>query len=138
MSTDKDEQVEEALESLIVSVIAVNNCSLAEAYGLREALGEKGLTKISVFKDEIPDAFSIKTILIESGYRRGHYVALLLGERIKRILETAKKRGHKEYLILLGTDKNRAANELKQLYGVGPMVIKNYLVLQFGADPDIR
>lgn len=132
MAPDKSlDDTSQVLENLIISVIAVNNCSLSEAYGLRDALAMEGLTKCSIFGNKIPDAFTIKTFIIKGGYKRGDYVALLLGERIKRILETAKIRGFEEFLGLLSTDEETATKELKQLYGVGPAVIKNFLGLQY-------
>lgn len=92
------------------------------------------MIKCLIFGGEIPEAFAIKTILMKSGYKRGDYVALLLGERIKRILETAKERGFEEFLGLLALGEEMAAEELKQLFGVGPAVIKNFLILQYGKD----
>lgn len=132
MAPEKDlGYTSQVLENLLLSVIAVNNCSLSEAYGLRDALAMEGLTKCSIFDQEIPDAFTIKTVIMKGGYKRGEYVALLLGERIKRILETAKERGFEEFLGFLSMGEESATKELKQLFGVGPAVIKNFLVLQY-------
>jgi hypothetical protein len=123
---------QKTLENLIIAVLAVNNFSLTEALQLRPALAEDGITRLSVFEKEIPSAFRIKTIIMDAGYSRGDYVALLLGERIKSVLESIKSFGHDKFLVSLREDEEVAGKMAGSLYGVGPKVIQNFISLQFG------
>lgn len=122
---------QKTLENLIIAVLAVNNFPMTEALRLRSALAENAITKLSVFEEEIPSAFRIKEIIMEAGYSRGDYVALLLGDRIKRILESLKSFGYDKFLMRLQEDKEAVVRIAGGLYGVGPRVTQNFISLQF-------
>jgi hypothetical protein len=123
---------QETLENLIIAVVAVNNYPLSEAWQLRSSLAESCISRLSVFDKDIPSAFQIKTIIMDAGYSRGDYVALLLGERIKNILEAIKSFGCEEFLMHLRGGEEVAIQMVSKLYGVGPKVANNFILLQYG------
>ena len=127
---------QETLENLIIAVVAVNNYPMSEALQLRPSLAESRITRLSIFDKEIPSAFQIKTIIMNAGYSRGDYVALLLGERIRSILEAIKAHGHNEFLASLRESEEVASQMTGSLFGVGPKVTGNFISLQYGPGSD--
>lgn len=127
---------QETLENLIIAVVAVNNYPISEALRLRPSLAESRITQLSIFDKEIPSTFQIKTIIINAGYSRGDYVALLLGERIRSILEAIKAHGHNKFLASLRESEEVAIQMTESLFGVGPKVTRNFISLQYGSGAD--
>lgn len=127
---------QETLENLIIAVVAVNNYPMSEALRLRPSLAESRITQLSIFDKEIPSAFQIKTIIMNAGYSRGDYVALLLGERIRSILEAIKAHGHNKFLASLRENEEVASQMAGSLFGVGPKVTRNFISLQYGSGSD--
>jgi hypothetical protein len=127
---------QEALKNLIIAVLAVNNYPMSEALKLGPTLEERGVTKLSAFEKQIPSAFQIKQIIMDAGYSRGDYVALLLGTRIKNILEAIKLFGYDKFLAHLREDQEVAVKMARSLYGVGPKVVDNFISLQYGQSCD--
>jgi hypothetical protein len=127
---------QETLENLIIAVLAVNNYPMSEALQLRPLLAENCITRLSIFDKEIPSSFQIKTIIMDAGYSRGDYMALLLGERIKSILEAIKTHGHTKFLKSLREGEEVASHMTGKLYGVGPKVVRNFVSLQYNSGGD--
>lgn len=116
----------EPFEDLVISMLAVNSFSLERAYNLRDRLDQQGLftmeTIAGLTTGEIAERLDV------AGYRRGSFMNPLLADRIKRLVTTVKL-----------TDLHRALesgnavqlkNALNGLPGIGPTVIRNYLLLR--------
>ena len=123
-------QVDEILQDLLVSVLAVNNYSLEKAYRLSGRLQELGLLDVSALTGNPLGADEIRSRLIEAGYARGEYIETLISQRIERIFGVIRQKGSIEYLLSLDCGSDLVAQRLSGLYGVGPRVISNFICLR--------
>jgi hypothetical protein len=126
----KSSQVDEILQDLVVSVLAVNNYSLEKAYRLCGRLQELGLLDVSALAGNPLGADEIRSRLIEAGYARGEYIETLISQRIERIFGVIRQKGSIEYLLSLDCGSDLVAQRLSGLYGVGPRVISNFICLR--------
>jgi hypothetical protein len=131
----KSSQVDEILQDLVVSVLAVNNYSLEKAYRLCGRLQELGLLDVSALAGSPLGAGEIRSKLIEAGYARGEYIETLISQRIERIFGAIKQRGSTEYLLSLDCGSDLVAQRLSGLYGIGPRVISNFIYLRESGRP---
>jgi hypothetical protein len=131
----KSSQVDEILQDLVVSVLAVNNYSLEKAYRLCDRLQELGLLDVSALDGNPLGADEIRSKLIEAGYARGEYIETLISQRIERIFGVIKQRGSTEYLLSLDCGSDLVAQRLNGLYGIGPRVISNFIYLRESGRP---
>jgi len=123
-------QINEILQDLVVSVLAVNNYSLDKAYRLCGRLQKLGLFDLSTVSGDPLSAGEIRAKLIAAGYCRGEYIETLISKRIERIFGSIKDRGCADFLLSLDCDSDLVAQRLSGLYGVGPRVVSNFIHLQ--------
>ena len=114
---------------LVVSVLSVNNCSVERVYALVDGLRENGLLDPSnlarFHSDEIVRG------LKHSGYDRGEYMNNLFALRLSGLGAFISKIGVEEATaIILNKDRRVIEQTLCTIYGIGPAVIKNFLVLR--------
>ena len=113
---------------LIIAVLAVNGFSLERAYSLLDALDEQGL--FSVEKCAMSLNEDLALALARAGYRRGSFMNLLIAERIKKIAAEVARQGSSLKATLISGDVSQIEAALLPLPGVGPTVIRNYLILR--------
>lgn len=119
------------LRNLVAAMIAVNNYPIHKAVEITSAEKQLGWVNQGRILNPLPTAFEIKTQIMQSGYDRGDYVALLLGQRIHCCLGCIQEKGYSGFFALISESQNAASQELPKLPGVGPKVTKNFIELQF-------
>ncbi|MFC1609534.1 hypothetical protein ACFL6C_01120 [Myxococcota bacterium] len=114
------------VENLVCAMLAVNNWPLEQAYALRENLEKEGLTDLARLRRmQHQEVFAA---LRRAGYTKADFVTGLLVERLQDMAE--KLRGKLDEVDgLLKTDPDRAETFLASIKGVGPVVIRNFLML---------
>lgn len=125
------------LRNLVAAIIAVNNYPISKALDITSADRPLGwVNNEAMPPPNQPTAFEIKTQIMESGYDRGDYVALLLGQRIRACLDFVSQGDPSDFFGHIVQSKEIATRELPKLPGVGPKVTRNFLELQFGHTTD--
>ncbi len=119
--------------NLVVAIIAVNSYPIHKALEITSAEKPLGWVNQAKIPNPQPTAFEIKTQIMDSGYDRGDYVALLLGQRIHGCLGHIQEKGASSFFALISESQNAALYELHKLPGVGPRVMKNFVELQFNS-----
>ena len=125
------------LRNLVAAIIAVNNYPISKALDITSADRPLGWVNNGAMPPpNQPTAFEIKTQIMDSGYDRGDYVALLLGQRMRACLDSIHQRDPLDFFSYIVESKEIATRELPKLPGVGPKVAKNFIELQFGHSTD--
>ena len=125
------------LRNLIAAIIAVNSYSLRKALDITSEGRPLDWVNDGEMSVSPSTAFEIKTQIMNSGYDRGDYVALLLGQRIRACLDFIHQAGSSDFFALILESKDVAMRELPKLPGVGPKVAKNFIELQVGPATDL-
>jgi hypothetical protein len=115
------------IEDLVIAMLAVNNFSLERAYSLRESLDERGLFRLEKLAAKSTSA--IATDLEDAGYRRGNFMTPLLAERLRLLAQKVASNPDKFMSAISSTDREAIRQALQGLPGIGPRVVKNYLLL---------
>jgi 3-methyladenine DNA glycosylase/8-oxoguanine DNA glycosylase len=112
-------------EDLVIAVLAVNNFSLERAYSLREALDREGLFSVKTIR-ELP-VQEVAAALERAKYQRGSFMTPLLARRLKTLADVAGRDNFTESIS--SKDPDRITKALTGIPGIGPTVMKNYLLL---------
>lgn len=113
---------------LIIAMLAVNNFTLERAYSLRDSLDEQGLLNVQTIAELSIEELS--SALARAGYRRGSFMNPLFAERIRKVAVEAVRQGKGLKDVLISGDRANVEAALLPLPGIGPTVIRNYLLLR--------
>lgn len=119
----------EAIEDLVIAVLAVNRWSLEKVFSIRDGLDKQGLFDFDSLAQVDPGAIAKK--LEAAGYKRGDYMTLMMASRLKGIAEQMgpAKRGEMMAFLEQG-DRRELETLLLGLTGVGPSVFEQFLCLR--------
>src|SRR5712691_11520550 len=112
---------------LIIAILAINNVTLERAYSLHDALDEQGLFDIE--KIALASTEDLSLALAQAGYRRGSFMNPLVAARIKNVASEAVRQGNSLKDALISGHRANIEAVLLPLPGIGPTVIRNYLLL---------
>lgn len=132
MPKPNNKEARTTLRNLVAAIIAVNNYPIHKVVEITSSDKPLGWVNEGAIPDRQLTAFEIKTDIMDSGYDRGDYVALLLGQRIRGCLDYALEKGSLRFFDLISGSQEAALRELPRLPGVGPKVTMNFVELQFG------
>lgn len=114
---------------LIISVLAVNSFKIEKAYALLENLQSQGLTEPAKLAEWEPP--NIYQKLVDAGYDRGEFITYLIAERLAGMGRKIISDGISKWENTLTTkDALKIDKLLKDVRGVGPVVIQNFYLLQ--------
>ena len=116
-------------EDLVVSILAVNQYSLERAHGLLRELREQGLTDPKFLEQREPE--EIEKRLKAAGFDRGPFMNMLFAGRLSGLGEMIRSKGIDTCTKVIGSRKSdEIAALLKDVKGIGPVVLRNYYVLR--------
>lgn len=116
-------------EDLVLSVLSTGGYRMERTYQHREMLIKNGLTdpcKINSFKRNV-----IAKKLVQSGYNRGPALTAMYTERLFAIGQLSNNIEKYQEILTKGTSAE-VESLLKDVYGIGPVVIRYFLTLRDG------
>ena len=112
---------------VVLAMLSTGGYRLEKTFQHFESLRESGLTdplKISNMDHE-----AIARKLIASGYNRGAVLTNMYTERLFSFSELSNRFEENERILIEGT-KEEVTTLLKEVKGIGPVVINNFLTLR--------
>lgn len=112
--------------NLVMAMLSVNSFTLEKTFEISENLRANGLFDLNNLLNW--DVESIFRKLLASGYKRGGMNGIF-AERLKSLGELAADILSNERVLLDGS-KDDITNLLRPVKGVGPVVLRNYMLLR--------
>ena len=120
---------DDSWEDLVVSILAVNQYSLERAHGLLGELREQRLTDPKFLEQWEPE--EVEKRLKATGFDRGPFMNRLFAGRLSGLGEMVRSKGIDTCTKVIGSRKpDEIAALLKDVKGIGPVVLRNYYVLR--------
>jgi hypothetical protein len=119
----------EAIRDFIIALLSVNNYPLERTYDLRDRLQLFGLTDIVSLAEQTED--QIAELLRQAGYDRGEFLNSLMASRLSSVAKVISAAGRETATHVLHSGESTDITTMLQgAKGVGPIVIKNFLLLR--------
>lgn len=127
--TLKTRQQDDPWVDLVVSILSVNQYSLERTYGALEGLRRENLTEPSTLARS--DTDEIERRLVAAGCDRGKFMTKLFSVRLASLGVAVEALGiPKCTRILQSSDRKAISDLLMPVNGIGPKVIRNFLMLR--------
>ena len=114
-------------EDVVISMLSTGGYRLGRTYKYRDLLIENGLTNIVELSKM--DEATIAKKLCDSGYERGPVLTAMYTDRLISLAKLSKNASECEDVLLNG-NADEVSALLTPIKGVGPIVIKQYLMLR--------
>jgi hypothetical protein len=116
-------------EDLVVSILAMNNCSLESAYGLLPRLRTAGIVNPkNLVNWELQE---VVTRLEGSGFNRGIFMTNLFALRLVSLAAVLEEKGVAACgETILSNDRDAISRLLLPVHGIGPKVLRNFFLLR--------
>lgn len=116
-------------EDLVISILAVNQYSLEKTYACKAGLQAQELTFPATLI-QLTSA-ELERRLRAGGCDRGEFMTNLFAKRLAALGEYVRSVGIEESSgILAGKSRQKIEQFLKPIYGIGPVVLRNFFLLR--------